>query len=201
MSRVLLKKVAELTPAYRAAAAAAVQVSENSYSPYSRFCVGAARVHPDGTLTVGTNWENCTYQATCAERCAIVTANAQGKRAAVAVAVYGKVKDAPFNANELDLVSPCGLCRQQLYEVAQLSGQDLDVIMVAKGQKFAAVVRLSELLPRAFGPTDAGLDISSYTVGNAAQAEGAVAAPAQPAPTAAKKEAAPKPAAGTKSRK
>eukprot|EP00672_Neobodo_designis_P016581 CAMPEP_0174829466 /NCGR_PEP_ID=MMETSP1114-20130205/1946_1 /TAXON_ID=312471 /ORGANISM="Neobodo designis, Strain CCAP 1951/1" /LENGTH=217 /DNA_ID=CAMNT_0016063215 /DNA_START=43 /DNA_END=696 /DNA_ORIENTATION=- len=156
--------VSKLSKHYQSAARAAVQVSKNSYCPYSGFSVGAALIHPDGTITAGCNWENCTYQATCAERCAIVKANSVGERAAVAVAVYGKVLDAAADPNDDSVVSPCGLCRQQLNEVAQLAGVDMDVIMVARNTTSAQVVKLSSLLPIDFGPSEFGVSLDKWSV-------------------------------------
>jgi cytidine deaminase len=158
----MLKAITALSPVYQAAAALAVKVSANSYSPYSEFCVGAVFVHPDDSLTAGCNFENCTFQATCAERCAMVAANANGKRAAVAVAVYG-ASSKPGVVMPADAVCPpCGLCRQHLNEVAELSGADLDLILVAGDRKRARVCKLSELLPLPFGPASFGVDLTRY---------------------------------------
>lgn len=142
--------------------ATAIALSKNSYAPYSKFHVGAALLHPDDSITAGCNWENCTYQGTCAERCAIVRANAEGKRLVTAVAVYGRVRDAKIDAGDTSVVSPCGLCRQMLNEVAEISNVDMTVYMVATGQKMVEMKKLSELLPLSFGPRTANLDISEY---------------------------------------
>jgi cytidine deaminase len=155
--------ISKLSPLQQAACKAAVAVSKRSYSPYSNFCVGAALMHPDDTVTEGTNWENCTYQGTCAERCAIVRANAIGKRAAIGVAVYGAVKDSVPQSSDLAITTPCGLCRQMLYEVSQITGvKDFEVIMVTRSTTHAVIKSLSTLLPDAFGPEDAGLSISAF---------------------------------------
>ena len=48
---------------------AAKAASANSYSPYSKFKVGAALLCGDGELFTGCNVENASYGATCcAER-------------------------------------------------------------------------------------------------------------------------------------
>ena len=47
-------------------------------------------------------------------------------------------------------ITPCGRCRQVLNELAQLGGTDPDILCV--GPDSVTTVRLSELLPHAFGP-------------------------------------------------
>ena len=89
--------------------AAAVAAASNSYSPYSRFRVGAALRCADGTIVSGTNVENRSYGLTiCAERSAIAAAISAGHREFTAIAVYSP--DAPTP------LPPCGACRQVISE-------------------------------------------------------------------------------------
>jgi len=81
----------------------------NSYSPYSRFHVGAALLCEDGTVFSGTNIENRSYGLTiCAERSAVSSAISAGNTRFKAIAVACPDADYP--------VSPCGACRQVLSE-------------------------------------------------------------------------------------
>ncbi len=83
--------------------------AEQSYSPYSRFRVGAALLCEDGTVIQGTNIENRSYGLTiCAERNALGTAVSQGRRRFSALAVSCPDAESP--------VPPCGACRQSLSE-------------------------------------------------------------------------------------
>jgi cytidine deaminase len=149
-------------------ASEAVRVSAHAYAPYSLFTVGAALLHDeDHSITVGCNYENCVYQSSCAERCAILTANAQGKRRASAIAVYGRsinpvVPQPPASG----LCTPCGVCRQFLVEVSQLSELDMDVVLVSFDTLHAKIVKLSTLLPENFGPKDLGMDVTQWSRGN-----------------------------------
>ena len=94
-------------PALVAAASAA---RERAYTPYSRFPVGAAVLTASGRIFPGCNIENAAYPAClCAERVALTSAYAAGEREIVALAV---IADTPTP------VSPCGTCRQVIYELA-----------------------------------------------------------------------------------
>ena len=123
--------------------AAAKRALENSYSPYSKFRVGAALRFADGTVVTGTNIENASYGLTlCAETVAIVKAMDDGHRGGLdEIAVIGDT-EAP--------VTPCGRCRQVLNELAELGATD--PIVYCAGSDDVVETRLSELLPRAFGP-------------------------------------------------
>lgn len=127
--------------------AAARQAAENSYSPYSRFAVGAALRFADGTVVTGTNIENASYGlALCAETVAVAKAMADGVRGGLeAVAVTGP---------GVEPITPCGRCRQVLNELAQLGGTN--PVVLCTGEDEVRRIRLSELLPHAFGPASLG---------------------------------------------
>ena len=147
-----------LSPPYRTSAkldrmtddtliAAARDAARNSYSPYSNFAVGAALRFADGSVVTGTNVENASYGlALCAETVAVGTAMAAGIRGGLeAVAVVG-----PAGIGGADVITPCGRCRQVLNELAQLGGTDPEVLCVGASQ--VRRMKLSQLLPHAFGP-------------------------------------------------
>ena len=57
------------------------------------------------------------------------------------------------------VVTPCGGCRQAIYEAACLAGADIEVISASGGGGAVEIRRISELLPSGFGPAslaDAG---------------------------------------------
>ncbi len=116
----------------------AIDATRNAYIPYSHYPVGAALRASDGTIYSGCNVENAAYPATiCAERVALVKAVSEGQRQFDAIAVVTP------NAG-----SPCGVCRQMLYEFAP----DLRVILATPDGTVAYDGKLSDLLPRGFGP-------------------------------------------------
>jgi len=121
--------------------AAAVGARGRAYAPYSEFAVGAALLSKGGRVFTGCNVENASYGLTvCAERVALFKAVSEGVREFEAIAVA--CGDTPC--------SPCGACRQALREFAP----DLKVVLAdAEGRKWETTT-LSQLLPRAFGPSD-----------------------------------------------
>ncbi|MBO0749192.1 MAG: cytidine deaminase [Porphyrobacter sp.] len=123
--------------------AAARAAAERSYSPYSRFAVGAALRFDDGAVVTGTNVENASYGLSlCAETLAVAKALAEGRRGGlVEVAVIGKGPTP---------ITPCGRCRQVLHELAALGKTD-PLVWCCNADEVRQH-RLSELLPASFGP-------------------------------------------------
>lgn len=113
---------------------------ERAYAPYSKYKVGAAIRTRRGKIHSGANVENASYGLTvCAERCAVFAAVAAGDtRDYEAIAI---VIDGP------ELPSPCGACRQVLWEFSP----DTRVLLATTGGLRKATT-LRELLPDAFGP-------------------------------------------------
>jgi cytidine deaminase len=121
-------------PALRAAA---TDVAQHAYAPYSRLRVGAAGLAPDGTVVTGCNVENASFGLTLCAECGLVSAlHAAGRDRLVAVSVVGG-DGAPM--------APCGRCRQLLLEAG---GPGL--LLDADGRP----LRLGDLLPGAFTGTD-----------------------------------------------
>ena len=120
----------------------ALKATENSYSPYSGFKVGAALLCEDGEIYCGCNIENASFSATvCAERVAISKAVSEGKAKFKAIAVVGGK-----NGEITDYCTPCGICRQVLSEFCE---GDFKIILF-NGDTIK-VVTLNEILPLGFG--------------------------------------------------
>eukprot|EP01006_Ploeotia_vitrea_P022160 TRINITY_DN54574_c0_g1_i1.p1 TRINITY_DN54574_c0_g1~~TRINITY_DN54574_c0_g1_i1.p1 ORF type:complete len:240 (+),score=40.60 TRINITY_DN54574_c0_g1_i1:36-755(+) len=135
-----------------------------AYCPYSDFCVGAALLSVDGQIITGANYENAAHGSTiCAERSAMLRANAEGVRKFKAVVCYGHSKNAE-HTDEMDenVVAPCGACRQCLNEAAVLSQIDMDVIMTTAKLNKVTICKLSNMLPKSFGPDDLGIDVAKH---------------------------------------
>lgn len=124
----------------------AIQARENSYAPYSGYCVGAALLCSDGVIITGCNVENASYGATnCAERTAVFKAVSEGKNSFSAIAIAGGKEDAV----ELDYAFPCGVCRQVLREFCEPSQFS---VIICKSVSDYKILTLEELLPHSFGP-------------------------------------------------
>jgi cytidine deaminase len=124
-------------PDWPALRAAARDVMERAYAPYSRFRVGAAGLVDDGRVVTGCNVENASYGVGLCAECGLVSAlHATGGGRLLAVVCV----DGPGST-----LMPCGRCRQLLWENG---GPDL-LLETVRG-----VRPMAELLPDAFGPED-----------------------------------------------
>ncbi len=116
----------------------AKEASKMSYSPFSRFAVGAAVLAKSGTIYSGCNVENSSFGMTiCAERCAIFKAISEGEKEILAVAIYSP------NADDCN---PCGACRQVMYEFQ--GDEEIDVITENMGELI--IRKLGVYLPYGF---------------------------------------------------
>lgn len=114
----------------------------SAHAPYSRFPVGAAVLTADGTVHASGNVEYAIPALSiCAERLAVSTALAAGRRDLIALAVV---------TGSSPPARPCGLCRQTLAEVVR----DLPIRCYNDAGE-AEETALAELFPRPFR-TDAG---------------------------------------------
>lgn len=115
-----------------------------SYSPYSHFAVGAALECADGSVFCGANIENASFPLSmCAERNAIYHALMRGKKKEdfVSLAIVADT-DEPC--------SPCGACRQVLWELFPLDAP----IYLGNLKNEIKHVTAKELLPFAFNGED-----------------------------------------------
>jgi cytidine deaminase len=127
--------------------AAATEVRERAYAPYSKYRVGSAVLGDDGVVYVGANVENASYGLSiCAERNAVSAAVLGGARHIVACAVVTE-SDPP--------AAPCGMCRQTLMEFAPKDPTDVRITLVNHAGERRSTT-LGELLPMAFRPEDLG---------------------------------------------
>lgn len=137
---------------------AAREVSANAYAPYSGFAVGAAVRTKSGAVHVGANLENASYGiGMCAEVAAITRANSSGDYNIQTIAVIGHKFTEPRDFTQI--VTPCGRCRQLIFEAAQIGGFDVRVLSCS-GDLVESVLEanVSDLLPEAFGPKNLGLE-------------------------------------------
>lgn len=117
----------------------AMEARDKSYSPYSKFKVGACVYTKSGKIFTGCNIESASYSPTiCAERVAVSKCISEGYMDIEKIAVVGSDKS---------ISTPCGVCRQFLFEF----GKDIKVIC-AKSIDCYKIYTVEELLPNGFGP-------------------------------------------------
>ena len=114
-----------------------IKARKFSYSPYSKFSVGAALLTSENKIFTGTNIECASYSlCICAERVAFAKAISEGENNFKAIAI---------SSSSSDYIYPCGACRQFMSEFAE----DLDILII-KSKKNFILKKLSELIPEAF---------------------------------------------------
>lgn len=128
-----------MTDNYKLLMDKAKEASKMSYSPFSRFAVGASVLAKSGKIYTGCNVENSSFGMTiCAERCAIFKAISEGEKEILAVAIYSP------NADDCN---PCGACRQVMYE---FQGDDAEVEVITENLGELVVRKLGVYLPYGF---------------------------------------------------
>lgn len=140
--------------------ATAREAALEAYAPYSRFFVGCAVEGVDGRVVTGVNVENACYRlGVCAEQSALSAAQiAFGLQNVARIAVAGGDGSGPELVGNSS-VTPCGGCRQAIYEASCLSGRDIEVICSSGDGTNIETHTISTLIPHGFGPanlTDAG---------------------------------------------
>ncbi len=124
------------------------EASLASYSPYSRFRVGASVLDDRGKVFCGCNVENSSYPVgICAERLAAARAVMDGARGIEALAVFSPDSKGPCY--------PCGMCLQFLSEFASPGTR---VFLVDPSSGEVLVLSFCDLLPFAFGASSMGGD-------------------------------------------
>ena len=115
----------------------AVEMTNMSYAPFSKFRVGAALLAKDGRIFTGCNVENSSYGGTiCAERTAFVKAVSEGVQEFERIAIASSGGEA----------WPCGICRQFMREFCE----DDFVIITGNDEDSLRTYTLKEILPEGF---------------------------------------------------
>jgi len=117
---------------------AAMVMLDRSYAPYSNFHVGSAVITEAGNTYSGCNVENASYGITiCAERSAIFAAvAAEGPAMKVRALVVLNSQTIPC--------SPCGACRQVIYEFGPKA------LVIYQGDGKLTEATAEQLLPAGF---------------------------------------------------
>lgn len=115
----------------------AIEAKNSSYSPYSKFRIGAALIAKNNKIYTGANIENSSYSLTiCAERVAFVKALTEGEKEFTKIYIC---------SDQQEFVTPCGACRQFMMEFAP----ELEVILVLDDGATQSH-KLKDLIPNCF---------------------------------------------------
>ncbi|HZH25717.1 MAG TPA: cytidine deaminase [Azospirillaceae bacterium] len=126
---------------------AALAARKRSYSPYSKFAVGAALRTGSGAVVAAANVENAAYpQSQCAEASAIGRMIAEGHNRITGIVVVGG------EPGDALMCTPCGGCRQRIREFARPDTP----VWVCGPEGLRRRFTLDELLPFSFGPDNLG---------------------------------------------
>ncbi|MFM2385919.1 MAG: hypothetical protein RL660_676 [Bacteroidota bacterium] len=121
---------------------------QDAYEPYSSFKVGAAVRMDNGEIFAGFNIENASYPATiCAERTtlgAAITSQPKGKIQAIAISYVSGSGQSNIP------LSPCGVCRQFMYECELRNASAIPVICAGLNGEVLVFDSCSHLLPFGF---------------------------------------------------
>ena len=144
-TRVEVYVVGELDNIYRQLYEAAFQASKKAYAPYSKFHVGAAVLLENGEILSGNNQENAAYPSgLCAERTTVFYPDE-----AVQILAFAAMKD----WYRVDLITPCGACRQVMLETEQRYNKPMKVLLCGKEEAYL-VPSATALLPFCFSKSD-----------------------------------------------
>ena len=126
----------------------AIEATQRSYAPYSRFHVGAAVRLENGVEIIGCNQENAAYPSgLCAERTALFSAGAQYPDVGVEMlAIAARGTDGEL---QVEPVGPCGSCRQVIIESETRAGHPIRILLY--GRKCVYVIEgIRQLMPLSF---------------------------------------------------
>lgn len=148
LSDILVCQKEELTQEEQQLIDAAIEATNRSYAPYSKFHVGAALKLQNGVTIIGCNQENAAFPAgICAERSALFAAGAQYPDQPVMMLAItarnskGEILDEP--------ASPCGPCRQVIIETETRYKHPVRILLY--GKKYTYVIDgIRHLMPLSF---------------------------------------------------
>ena len=147
-SKIQVCQMDELTPEEQHLIQLAIEATDRSYAPYSKFRVGAAVRLDNGVELSGSNQENAAYPSgLCAERTTLFYAGAQYPDIPVRMlAIAARGTDGELTE---DPTGPCGACRQVIIESETRAGSPIRILLY--GRKFVYTIDgIRPLMPLTF---------------------------------------------------
>lgn len=120
------------------------QAAEGAYAPFSHFHVGAALLLENGEMLSANNQESeALPSGMCAERILLYHYQADySNQKVVAIAL--------FSPQNKGILSPCGACRQVIFDTERRQGKAIQIIMAGNGGGGILVDSAKTLLPFTF---------------------------------------------------
>ena len=146
--RIRAYRYEELNEADRELMDAAIDATRRSYSPYSKFSVGAAVRLQSGTIVTGSNQENAAYPSgLCAERTTLFYANSRYPEEAVETLAIAAKNEQGFLESP---IPPCGACRQVMLETEERFKRPMRILLYSLHDIYE-IRGTKDLLPLSFG--------------------------------------------------
>lgn len=147
-SKIQVYQMEELTPEEQHLIQLAIDATSRSYSPYSKFSVGAAVRLGNGIELTGSNQENAAYPSgLCAERTVLFYAGAQYPDVPVKMlAIAARGTDGELTEEP---TGPCGGCRQVIIESETRAGNPIRILLYGKKYVYA-IDGIGPLMPLIF---------------------------------------------------
>src|SRR4051812_40609552 len=126
----------------------AIAATNQAYAPYSNFFVGAAAKLKNGTIITGSNQENASFPVgICAERVLLSSVSSQCPAEIIdTIAISYDNRNGKSNKP----VTPCGVCRQTLFEYEQRQQQGIRLILGGMEGEVYVIDKASMLMPLSF---------------------------------------------------
>jgi cytidine deaminase len=125
----------------------AKQATSLSYSPYSKFQVGASARLTDGKIIQAANMENAAYpQCLCAEAVLLGSLHSQYPGQQIEAVGIAVTTDRELKG----VAAPCGSCRQQLFEAENRQGAPIKLYLLAAEGDVYEFADMKSLLPFGF---------------------------------------------------
>ena len=124
------------------------QILESAYSAYSGFSVGAAALLSNGEIMAANNQENIAYPSSmCAERVLFYFCKSNFPEL-----IIEKVDISVKSVEKViaDPISPCGSCRQTMFEYEENQDQKIKIFLKGEIGKILEMNSVEDLLPLAF---------------------------------------------------
>ena len=142
------KSASQLTESDQILIHEAKEALKKSYSPYSKFKVGASALVKGGSILSGANMENAAYpMCICAEGVLLSSVEATFPGETIeTIAITAK-------SSSVELLSPptpCGACRQLICEKENRQGKSIRVILFAENTEIYVIETIKDILPFSF---------------------------------------------------